>query len=374
MKVLYAILLTLLATGVNAQTLLVPGGDIGNSNNRNVELIDGSILVKSDPYASIGLERTNGAKISMGITSSSTESFILSTGTLKFLTNADATPKMFITTNGRIGIGTQAPTQKFEVIDGSINVKSDPYSFIGVERLNGATIRMGVTSDSHEGHLSSSGSIKFLTNGDATPRMFINTNGRIGIGTNTPTQKLEVIDGSILVKSDPYASIGLERTNGAKISMGITSGSTEGFILSTGTLKFLTNADATPKMFISYNGNVGIGTSNATDKLTVAGNIHSREVKVTVNAGADFVFENDYSLPSLEDVSAFVMENKHLPEIPSEKEMLENGLELGEMNIKLLQKVEELTLYLIQQNELNKQLMEEVAELKVKVNELSKEK
>ncbi|ELR68759.1 hypothetical protein C900_05855 [Fulvivirga imtechensis AK7] len=363
-----------MATGVNAQTLLVPGGDIGNSNNRNVELIDGSILVKSDPYASIGLERTNGAKISMGITSSSTESFILSTGTLKFLTNADATPKMFITTNGRIGIGTQAPTQKFEVIDGSINVKSDPYSFIGVERLNGATIRMGVTSDSHEGHLSSSGSIKFLTNGDATPRMFINTNGRIGIGTNTPTQKLEVIDGSILVKSDPYASIGLERTNGAKISMGITSGSTEGFILSTGTLKFLTNADATPKMFISYNGNVGIGTSNATDKLTVAGNIHSREVKVTVNAGADFVFENDYSLPSLEDVSAFVMENKHLPEIPSEKEMLENGLELGEMNIKLLQKVEELTLYLIQQNELNKQLMEEVAELKVKVNELSKEK
>lgn len=98
------------------------------------------------------------------------------------------------------------------------------------------------------------------------------------------------------------------------------------------------------------NGNVGIGTTNPTSKLTVAGNIASREVKVTVDAGADFVFENGYNLPTLDSVDKYIKENKHLPEIASEKEMQTNGLNLSEMNIKLLQKVEELTLYMIEQN------------------------
>nr|WP_315176509.1 hypothetical protein [uncultured Flavobacterium sp.] len=97
------------------------------------------------------------------------------------------------------------------------------------------------------------------------------------------------------------------------------------------------------------NGNVGIGTSNPTSKLTVAGNINSREVKVSVDAGADFVFEKDYALPSLQEVEKFVTENKHLPEIASAKDMQKEGINLSEMNIKLLQKIEELTLYLIEQ-------------------------
>ena len=96
-------------------------------------------------------------------------------------------------------------------------------------------------------------------------------------------------------------------------------------------------------------GNVGIGTTNPDAKLTVAGNIHSREVKVTINAGADFVFNKDYNLPSLESVEEYVKKNNHLPEIASEKEMKKNGLLLAEMNIKLLQKIEELTLYTIDQ-------------------------
>ncbi len=96
--------------------------------------------------------------------------------------------------------------------------------------------------------------------------------------------------------------------------------------------------------------NVGIGTTNPTSKLTVAGNINSREVKVSVDAGADFVFEEDYALPSLQEVEKFVTENKHLPEIASAKEMQKEGINLSEMNIKLLQKIEELTLYIIEQN------------------------
>ncbi|KDN54704.1 tail fiber protein [Flavobacterium seoulense] len=96
-----------------------------------------------------------------------------------------------------------------------------------------------------------------------------------------------------------------------------------------------------------FGSNVGIGTTNPTSKLTVAGNINAREVKVTVDAGADFVFEKDYDLPTLESVDKFIKENKHLPEIPSATDMQKDGINLSEMNIKLLQKIEEITLYII---------------------------
>lgn len=72
---------------------------------------------------------------------------------------------------------------------------------------------------------------------------------------------------------------------------------------------------------------------------------------ITVNTtGADFVFETDYKLNKLEYVERFIKENHHLPEIPSAKEMTENGMNVGELNKTLLQKVEELTLYIIEQN------------------------
>lgn len=100
-----------------------------------------------------------------------------------------------------------------------------------------------------------------------------------------------------------------------------------------------------------FDGKVGIGTTAPDEKLTVKGKIHTQEVKVDM-AGPlvpDYVFANEYKLQSLQQVEAFIKQNKHLPEIPSAKEIETNGLHLAEMNMKLLQKIEELTLYLIQQ-------------------------
>lgn len=79
------------------------------------------------------------------------------------------------------------------------------------------------------------------------------------------------------------------------------------------------------------------------------GTIQCKAIKVTATPTADFVFEEDYNLRSLEEVEVFVKENKHLPEIASAKEMEENGLNINEFQIQLLQKIEELTLYSIQQ-------------------------
>ncbi|WP_437921170.1 hypothetical protein [Sphingobacterium sp. LRF_L2] len=97
------------------------------------------------------------------------------------------------------------------------------------------------------------------------------------------------------------------------------------------------------------NGNVGIGTTNPAEKLAVNGNIRAKEIKVEATNWPDYVFEENYDLPLLKDTEAFIKTNKHLPGIPRAKEAEAEGVSLGEMNKALLQKVEELTLYIIEQ-------------------------
>lgn len=97
-------------------------------------------------------------------------------------------------------------------------------------------------------------------------------------------------------------------------------------------------------------GNIGIGTANTFGyKLAVNGTIGAKEVKVEITSPwPDFVFDINYKLRTLYEVEQFIKLNNHLPEIPSEVEIRDSGIGLGEMNAKLLQKVEELTLYLIE--------------------------
>jgi hypothetical protein len=131
-----------------------------------------------------------------------------------------------------------------------------------------------------------------------------------------------------------------------------------------------------------FAGKVGIGTPLPDDQLTVNGRIHSREVKVDVNIPVpDYVFHPDYKLPKLEEVRAYVNKNHHLIGVPSAKEIEKQGLGLGEMNLRLLKKIEELTLYVLRQDRSiekgrlqNARQQAELSLLKKQVQTLSKQK
>ncbi|MDR2204690.1 MAG: hypothetical protein LBE36_00785 [Flavobacteriaceae bacterium] len=128
------------------------------------------------------------------------------------------------------------------------------------------------------------------------------------------------------------------------------------------------------------NGKLGLGTTNfqncsdcAGYRLFVKDGIRTEKVKVDVaqdNGWADYVFDEDYELTDLKTLEAYIKENKHLPEVPTTEEAMQNGIELKEMNILLLKKVEELTLYLIEQN---KQIEEQNKRIEELENKLQKE-
>lgn len=104
------------------------------------------------------------------------------------------------------------------------------------------------------------------------------------------------------------------------------------------------------KFTVRHNGNVGIGTATPSDRLSVNGNIRAKEVKVETANWPDYVFKEDYDLMPLSELETYIKTNRHLPGIPSAKEAEAEGIGLAEMNRKLLEKVEELTLHLIEKD------------------------
>ncbi len=141
---------------------------------------------------------------------------------------------------------------------------------------------------------------------------------------------------------------------------------------STSDLKLQTNG-TTRLTILNSSGNVGIGTATTGDhRLAVEGSIGAREVTIGTTSWADFVFEKEYDLLTLEEVEAHIEEKGHLPEIPSEAEVMEDGIKVGEMNAKLLQKIEELTLYLIEQNKHIQVQQNRIEQLEKKVSDIEK--
>ena len=157
--------------------------------------------------------------------------------------------------------------------------------------------------------------------------------GNLGLGTTTPAAKLDVT-----VASSTY-------TNNIKFG-----DATPGY-LTAGTVGiFMSNNVGSPVFTVLHTGNVGIGQTNPQNKLDVNGTIHSKAVTIDLNGWSDYVFRNDYQLRPLSEVKNYIDQNQHLPEVPSAQEMIKKGLDVSEMNKLLMKKVEELTLYLIEQN------------------------
>ncbi|OXB19070.1 hypothetical protein B0A80_20030 [Flavobacterium tructae] len=171
------------------------------------------------------------------------------------------------------------------------------------------------------------------------------TDDNVGIGTTNPFSKL-TISGEL---SSLTSQVSILNTQGghAIIRAGINGITNQGM---TFLLADSNGSNQQNIMVFSAYGNIGIGTVNPSNKLDVNGAIHSKEVKVDMNGWSDFVFKKEYNLPTLKETENYINKNGHLENIPSEKDVIENGLNLGEINAKLLQKIEELTLHLIQQN------------------------
>jgi hypothetical protein len=197
---------------------------------------------------------------------------------------------------------------------------------------------------------------------NSTPRDLTFNGGNIGIGTASPAYKLDLQDtatglylnvGSTIQSS--YSDLRLSSDTGNaqiwKAGSAYTNygGAHSLNIYNSENYPIAFFQGSSERMRINNGGNVGIGTTTPDYKLDVYGTIRALEVKVATG-WSDFVFDDGYSLPSLSQVESYVKENKHLPEIPSAKEIQDNGLSMAEMMAKQMQKIEELTLYVIEQN------------------------
>jgi len=143
---------------------------------------------------------------------------------------------------------------------------------------------------------------------------------------------------------------------------------------------FLVSNSSNSDMFrILDNGNIGIGTSNPQSTLAVNGIITSQKVKVTQTGWPDYVFDRTYRLPSLRELEDYISLHKHLPGIVSEEEVRKDGVDLGDNQAAMVKKIEELTLYLIQQNKelqelkaLNKKLEDQNTRLQQQQQEIDR--
>jgi hypothetical protein len=196
-----------------------------------------------------------------------------------------------------------------------------------------------------------------------TKYMRVNTNGSVGIGTTSPSSLLAVGGSNVNNTSAeiPYTSLTFQNQksgNNYSIEM-ITTIQEIGDYLDAGALLFSTGvAGLYERMRINTSGNILIGKTSQTNtayKLDVNGSVRANAITVNTT-GADFVFAPTYKLLPLSTLKDYITKNHHLSEIASAKEMQADGLNIGKNQVKLLQKVEELTMYLIEKD---KQLSEE---------------
>jgi hypothetical protein len=286
------------------------------------------------------------------------------------------------TASGYVGIGTASPAFNLDVQGFGARIKNtststNAYSTFrmqGPDYTNGLEIDFfgnnNISSDltfSYGGGAGSAAIINvnakpliFGTNNQA--RMFIDGSGNVGIGTTSTTDARLTVNGQLRVL-DPTISwnigFGMNGDPARHVSVDVVNSAID--------------SDPLELVFTRGSG-VVIGNSGTTNKfLKVYGTAYAREVNVALSIpGPDYVFEKDYELLSLTELETYINQNKHLPEVPSAKEMEKDGLNLKEMNLILLKKVEELTLHLIEQKKVNDDQQKIIGNLTSRITGLEK--
>jgi hypothetical protein len=327
-----------------------------------------------------------------------------------------------LATNSNVGIGINAPTEKLHVngnglVSGNINSGANISSVGSISagttlssggdasiggnlHVIGDSIQIGtVETFTDAGAFTIGSNSDFVSIGDgvndlgktgARWRNVVATNNitglRIGAGTPSPTTALHVLGNAFMTDTADQILI-LESTvaNNCGIQFNRTgSGFGDGRILDQGgILKFqgstdefqtVTNDWMTMDLFggnVRFDANVGIGVAAGTEKLRVCGTIKATELRLETG-WCDYVFADDYKLKSLDEVSDFIAENKHLPGIEKATVVETEGLSVAKMSKAMMEKIEELTLYAIQQNEELKLLKAQNVELQNQINNLKK--
>lgn len=305
--------------------------------------------------------------------------------TIGFGAFAQLTVPLKVGSSGNIGIGTENPIAKLHV-NGNIYMPMSTSFQIGSTSALGERLSMhyAASAATRGAYIDYLPVLRFRAG--ETTMMTLNSNGNVGIGNHStnpidPMAPLDVMDvshnkiKSILARTDEHPNAYLSVKTYDNTPYGRMFAIEHIFYnVLNSSIEFM-RGGGTYGGRIKFRVHTGTEIANFNNRgLDVLGVVAAKQFKATLTDWADFVFADNYNLPSLSEVKFHIKEHKHLPDIPSEKEVKEKGVDLGEMQAKLLQKIEELTLYAIQQQETIEKQQEMMNELKKEVDALKNNK